>query len=102
MIIYLAGGHIGGKYQQFKEHMMIIYLAGGVSGNLNPAWKRVSKGESFKEALRHENFWRGGESRHWILTSPAKENEVIFSESAHDPDVQRGAGVSGEYFRGYL
>lgn len=81
---------------------MIIYLAGGVSGNLNPAWKRVAKGESFKEALRHENFWQGGESRHWILTSPAKENEVIFSESAHDPEVQGGKRVSGEYFRGYL
>lgn len=39
---------------------MIIYLAGGVSGNLNPAWKKVARGMTFTEALVNENFWRGG------------------------------------------
>lgn len=39
---------------------MILYLAGGVSGNLNPAWKRVARGETLEEALKHENFWPGG------------------------------------------
>ena len=34
---------------------MIIYLAGGVSGNLNPAWKLVANGMSFYEALVCEN-----------------------------------------------
>lgn len=66
---------------------MILFLAGGVSGNLNPAWKKVARGESFMEALRHENFWRGGESRHWVLTSPYKENETILSKSSHNPEI---------------
>lgn len=43
---------------------MIIYLAGGVTGNLNPAWKRMAKTEitpnGFIKGLIDENFWRGG------------------------------------------
>lgn len=39
---------------------MRIYIAGGVSGNLNPAWKRVAKGMTLPEALERENFWQGG------------------------------------------
>ena len=43
---------------------MIIYLAGGVSGNLNPAWRRMAKTEitpeNFIKGLEYENFWRGG------------------------------------------
>ena len=43
---------------------MIIYLAGGVTGNLNPAWKRMAKTEitpnGFIKGLTDENFWRGG------------------------------------------
>lgn len=44
---------------------MIIYLAGGISGNLNPVYKRMSRSgdisvEKFEESIYHENFWRGG------------------------------------------
>lgn len=43
---------------------MIVYLAEGVSGNLNPAWKRMAKAEitpdGFMKGLIDENFWRGG------------------------------------------
>jgi len=39
---------------------VIIYLAGGVSGNLNPAWKRMAKVEitpdGFIKGLADENF----------------------------------------------
>ena len=45
-----------------------IYLAGGVTGNLNPAWKRMAKTEitpnGFIKGLIDENFWQGG--RHGI------------------------------------
>ena len=41
---------------------MIIYMAGGVSGNLKSAWKAMKENtpEAFVEALKSENFWRGG------------------------------------------
>ena len=77
MRIYLAGGHICGKYQQYKdyermkiylagqnglhsilEEQMILYLAGGVSGNLKPAWK-MTKGatvDGFVKGLQDANF----------------------------------------------
>ena len=61
---------------------MRIFLAGGVSGNLNPAWKYAAKqgvsDDNFIQGLIHENFWRGGESRHWLHSevSPIKENEL--------------------------
>lgn len=39
---------------------MFIYLAGGVSANLNPAWKYMAKTEispsGFIEGLKYENF----------------------------------------------
>lgn len=64
---------------------MIIYLAGEISGNIAPAWKTMARRggqtqDDFVKALKDENFWRGGESRHWIqdATSPIKENEAIF------------------------
>ena len=59
MIIFLGG--INGLHGIID---MIIYLAGGVSGNLNPAWRRMAKDEisceAFERALIHENFWLGG------------------------------------------
>lgn len=62
---------------------MIVFLAGGVSGNLKPAWQKVAKQpdislKTFKKELINENFWQGGESRHWIqdATSPTKENDM--------------------------
>lgn len=44
---------------------MIIYLAGGVSANLNPAYRRMVQGcdisnNGFIKALKDENFWQGG------------------------------------------
>lgn len=70
---------------------MRIYLAGGVSANLNPAWKYMAKKEQitedgFIEGLKNENFWQGGESRHWIqdLASPIKENENFSSRNERD------------------
>jgi len=43
---------------------MRIFLAGGVTGNLNPAWKVMSRTEitpnGFIRGLQVENFWRGG------------------------------------------
>lgn len=43
---------------------MRVYLAGGVSGNLNPAWRNMSKNEitvgGFIKGLFDENFWQGG------------------------------------------
>ena len=44
---------------------MRVYLAGGVSGNLNPAWRSMVRigsisPEGFIEGLKNENFWRGG------------------------------------------
>ena len=59
MKIYLAGGgHICGKYQQFKEYMMILYLAGGINGNLKPLWNNiVNSSKDFKELeYKYENF----------------------------------------------
>lgn len=81
---------------------MKIYLAGAISGNLNPAWRKVAKGgaitpSSFIEELVNENFWRGGESRHWIqdATSPIKEkDESISGKPAHLSQVQTGGGIS--------
>ena len=80
---------------------MIIFLAGGVSGNLKPAWHETSEPtpDSFVKALHHENFWQGGESRHWVHeASPVKENETIscrdnVRESIKDDSCVRG-GVS--------
>lgn len=62
MIVYLAGGHICGKYQQFKEYMMIVYLAGAIHGNLKPLWNNIIKSSSSEKELeyKYENFWRGG------------------------------------------
>lgn len=43
---------------------MRIYLAGGVTGNLNVAWKRVARTEitpnNLRKVLIDENFWQGG------------------------------------------
>lgn len=30
---------------------MKIFLAGGVSGNINPIWKQISKGKGWNEAI---------------------------------------------------
>ena len=62
---------------------MRVFLAGGVSGNLNPAWKYMARTEistdGFVRGLINENFWQGGESRHWLHeASPGKENMKIF------------------------
>lgn len=78
---------------------MRLYLAGGVSGNLKPAWTNMAKSDisdnGFKKALIDENFWRGGESRHWLqdATSPIKENENISGEYNED-----GGGVIKSLF----
>lgn len=63
---------------------MRIFIAGGVSGNLKSAWTRAARHDptprGFMEALASENFWQGGETRHWVHeASPIKENESIFS-----------------------
>ena len=74
-----------------------IYLAGGVTGNLNPAWKRMAKTEitpnGFIKGLIDENFWRGGETRHWIqdVTSPTKEKGTDENISCGRSSVERGA-----------
>lgn len=41
---------------------LIIYLAGGVTGNLNPAWKKMTEltPNGFIRGLTDANFWRGG------------------------------------------
>lgn len=80
---------------------MIIYMAGGVSGNLKPAWKAMKENtpEAFVEALKNENFWQGGESRHWIqyATSPIKENEDISSREHIVPEVYRSDAIRGGF-----
>ena len=67
MRIYLAGANgkmriISALRGGYKD--MRIYLAGGVTGNLNPAWKRMAKTEitpnGLIRGLVDENFWRGG------------------------------------------
>lgn len=72
---------------------------GGVSGNLKPAWKAMKENtpEAFVEALKNENFWQGGESRHWIqyATSPIKENEDISSREHIVPEVYRSDAIRG-------
>lgn len=58
---------------------MVVFLAGGVSGNLKPAWAKTKEPtpESFIEGLKSENFWQGGESRHWLHeASPVKEKDM--------------------------
>jgi len=61
---------------------MKIFLAGGVHSNIGPAYKRMVadndiSGDGFARALANENFWRGGERRHWTNglhdASPMKE-----------------------------
>ena len=64
MKIFLAGQNylheiIGGGYSDY------IFSGGGVSGNLKPAFKRMSENndisdDGFIKALYYENFWRGG------------------------------------------
>ena len=55
---------------------MRIFLAGGVSGNLNPAWKKMAKTEitpsGFVKGLADENFWQGGRADigFWMLLRP--------------------------------
>lgn len=72
MKIYLASPHTilrfrgGGVIADaiFRRGMTNDNLHGwgGVSGNLKPAWKLVEENtpEAFVEALKSENFWRGG------------------------------------------
>lgn len=63
MRLFLALPHTILRFKDGVE-IMRIYLAGGVTGNLNPAWKRMAKTEithnGFIKGLKDENFWRGG------------------------------------------
>lgn len=74
---------------------MIVFLARGVSGNLKPAWQKAAKRndislKAFTEELKNENFWQGGESRHWLHEAlPIKENENI---SCRCSTVERRGG----------
>lgn len=82
MKVFLAGQN--GLHNIVKGSAYIyIYMAGGISGNLKPALAKFAKqeinDENFIRSLYDENFWRGGESRHWLqdLTSPTKENDDL-------------------------
>ena len=73
--------------------IMIIYLAGGVTGNLNPVWRKISRSpeifmNGFRRVLEDEGFLAGGESRHWILYDAVpltKENEDMELYLAGNP-----------------
>ena len=45
----------------------------------------------------NENFWQGGETRHWIqdVTSPTKENEDISSRQHNISSVYRSDSIRG-------
>ena len=48
--IYLASPHTLTRFKGADE-LMKIYMAWGVSGNLNPVWKMISKGKGWDESL---------------------------------------------------
>lgn len=57
---------------------MRVYLAGAISGNLNPAWKRMAGGAeiseaAFVEALNDANFLGGNEWAQVGLRLPKKK-----------------------------
>ena len=104
MKLFLASPHTILRFKDGVRYMR-IYLAGGVTGNLNPAWKRMAKTEitpnGFIKGLMDENFWRGGETRHWIqdVTSPIKENENIYGgyDTVQREEKYRGGALARQY-----
>lgn len=70
---------------------MILYLAGGVTGNLNPVWKRMKAPtlESFCEQMKI--FLAGGERRHWVYDPLTKEeNNAGFWQGSPRGEMRGG------------
>lgn len=61
-----------------------------MTGNLNPAFRRMGKSnnitdDGFIKALKDENFWQGGETRHHVQYdvhgfSPMKEKAQAYKK----------------------
>ncbi len=118
MIIYLAGmngwGHI--CMNDFIGGNMDLYMAGGISGNLNPAWRRMSKGgvisdTGFIDALKNEKFLEKdknmdlyiagiqGKRKGFVVKDASVEYRPLILESFYyvDEDTERLLPYFGDF-----